>query len=219
VKRVPESLWALARGCAIAGVLAATGCMQGAKAGTLVGDYSVRGVLVENTCGQTALPAANPLMFALELREDQGIGYWIPDKAPRNTGSLGADGSFRFALAQTQVISQSTGPAQLEPGDFLQSPDTNFDIKKSTCAVTMTQTVMGKLQRRRAADGSLVVSADDAGAATDLTADNLIAIAPTAGSDCNPALIALGGSYQALPCQARYELHGELAMAASSDKQ
>jgi hypothetical protein len=217
-KGLHDRLYGAGLVCVVAG---ASACLQGSSPGTLVGKYAVRGVLVENTCGQSALPAVNPLTFVVELREDQGVGYWVPDKAPRNTGSLSQDGSFRFTVGQTQVISQGA-PGQatqnLQPSDFLASPDTNFDLKQTTCAVTTTQTIVGSLQRKQAADGGIVISAaPDGGALGDLIAESTIAVAPSAGSDCNSALAALGGNYVALPCQARYELQGQLATSGSAN--
>src|SRR5690348_14651619 len=93
---------------------AATACAAGSAAGTLVGQYNVTGVLVENTCGQTALPTTNPLSFAVEIREADGVGYWVPAKSSQNMGSVRDDGTFSFTISQSSVVSQSTA------GDNLQ---------------------------------------------------------------------------------------------------
>jgi hypothetical protein len=205
----------------IAAACAVCACKQGAPAGTLVGDYDVRGVLVENTCGQAALPTTNPLQFNVELREDQGVGYWVPSKMAQNTGSLSVDGAFRFAVSTTQQVSQTTqANNNLQPSDF-RTLDPDFDLKKATCALTTMQTVTGALRRRLAADGGVVDTGNTADAAAtatdDLTAEHLIVVSPTTGSDCNAVLTTFGGNFQNLPCQARYELTGKLIGAAASN--
>lgn len=200
-------------------------CAQGSAEGTLVGKYAVKGALVENTCGQSALPTANPLDFVVEIREDQGVGYWAPSKASRNAGSVSANGSFRFVTSQTSVIGQSQNQRNLQPQDFVTlNPD--FDVMpRSACALTMAQTVAGSV-RRRISGAAVVNVGSSAGASSarvgeddessvfagddDLIAENTIEVSPSSGSDCNPALAALGGSFLALPCQARYVLRGSL---------
>lgn len=211
--------WPLLAGMA-GGEVLLSGCTQGSAAGTLVGRYTVKGVLVENTCGQAGLPTVNPLEFIVELREDQGVGYWVPSESPRNTGSLDDDGSFRFIVSQTQVVNQpANGARNLEPQDFVTlNPD--FDLQQPrACALTTREIVAGSIQRRQSPDGGVSVSAvrsGDAGTSDlagddDLLAENTIEVSPSAGSDCNRALAALGGTFLALPCQARYVLHGSLS--------
>jgi hypothetical protein len=192
------------RSVVLAAVLGA--CTPGAKPGALVGSYTVHGVLVENTCGQSALPTSNPLDFVVEIRTDAGVAFWIPNKAAQNTGTLSDSGSFRFTTSETRVVMGSAGPRQLEPMDF-QAGGEDFDLQQPrTCALTLKQTVLGTLGRR-ILDGSVNASADASG---DLSAEHQIEVTPSTGSDCNAALAALGGSYLALPCEARYVLTGSL---------
>jgi hypothetical protein len=197
----------------IGGVMLA-GCAGNSSApGTLVGKYAVRGVLVENTCGASGLAAVNPLEFNVELRDDGGLGYWVPTKSAGNTGKLSADGTFRFSVSQTQVLSQSNSAKQLEPSDFVASPTADFDLQKTTCAVSIVETIEGSLLRRQDSAGRIVTStsASSSGAAlSDLMAEDTIQVTPSAGSDCNSQLSALGGNYLALPCQASYQLSGAL---------
>jgi hypothetical protein len=204
---------------AVALLALAWGCNGGGTpSGTLVGTYAVQGVLVENSCGQSGLPAAATLKFSVEIREDGGVGYWVQGKQGKNSGSLNAQGEFRFSVADTQVLS-TMQPVQ-QPSDFTTlQPD--FDLQpKRTCAVTTRQTLSGSLRRRQAADGGAVVAlaASDAAVSsdTDLSAEQLIEVTPTVGSDCNTALAALGGNYLALPCDARYLLTGTLQVAPNT---
>jgi hypothetical protein len=212
-------------------VLGAAACAQGTKPGSLVGSYAVHGVLVENTCGQSALPTANPLDFVVEIRTDSGVAYWIPSKAAQNSGTLNDSGSFRFTMSETQVVNTGMTMRQPEPSDFL-SAEPDFDLQQQrtrTCALTRKQTVQGKLARLLedgvvnktpnssdsddAKTGAFEPDADD-----DLSAEHAIQVAPSAGSDCTGALAALGGSFLALPCEARYVLSGSLDTSGATSK-
>ena len=67
------------------------------------------------------------------------------------------------------------------------------------------------------------LGADRSADADDLSAEHVIEITPTSGSECNVALAALGGAFSALPCEARYLLSGSLdtsgaTTADSSDR-
>jgi hypothetical protein len=207
-----------ASGVACAAVCVLLGaCKQGTDGtGTLVGVYAVRGVLVENSCGTTALPTPSPLEYNVEIREDHGVGYWMPAKSSQNAGSLTTRGEFSFSATQSAVLSMTQGGQQLQPTDF-QTLQPDFDLQKKTCAVTSMRRISGSLQRRNAADGGFVteIGSVDAGADDDLVGTDIVEIAPSAGSDCNASLSALGGTYLALPCGARYLLTGTLAAAAN----
>jgi hypothetical protein len=202
----------LASSLSIAALVGA--CNESTPSGVLVGFYSIQGVLTENSCGQAALPAESPLKFDVQIREDGGIGYWLQSKQSASTGSLNARGEFRFSVSQTKVL--STGQmSQLQPNNFITlMPDPDLQQPR-TCAVTISETVSGSLHRRDAADGGVVIDLTaDAGAlgdADDLSAEHVIDVAPSAGSDCNMALMAFGGNYLALPCDARYALRGTLS--------
>jgi hypothetical protein len=193
------------------GVLAA--CGNASKQGMLVGNYDVTGVLVENSCGQSGLPAANPLRFKVEIRQDQSVGYWNPNNQLPNAGTLNASGVFKFTTTQSKVLQDAT-LRQLNPGDFT-NPGTDPDLpQKRTCVLTITQTVAGTITRRDDAAGAAIsVTAADGGAAVsgmDLSADNTIDVQPSPGSDCTTQLIMLGGTYNTLPCGAHYVLTGTL---------
>jgi hypothetical protein len=201
-------------------VLGLCACNQGTKPGALVGSYAIHGVLVENTCGQTALPTANPLDFVVELRTDSGVAYWMPDKATPASGTLTESGTFRFSMSETQLVGPAPGMRQDEPSDFL-STEPDFDLRRQqarACALTRKQTVSGKVARR-VEDGVVnETPRSDSGAASDesesadvdLSAEHLIQVTPSPGSSCEGALAALGGAFIALPCEARYVLNGSL---------
>jgi hypothetical protein len=81
--------------------------------------------------------------------------------------------------------------------------------------LTRKQVVEGTLGRRLL-DGAVDDTAADA--AEDLSAEHLIQVVPTSGSDCNGALAALGGAFLALPCEARYVLSGSLDTSMATVK-
>lgn len=191
-------------------LLVITACQGNATTpGNLVGTYAVHGVLVENTCGQSGLMTVNPLDFSVELREEQGVGYWVASNAAQSSGLLNADGSFSFTVSQSQIVSRSAPGADLSPADYAsQNPDTNFDLRQTTCAVTMNETISGNLTRWRSLGGKS--NALTTPSADDLSARDVITLDPTAGSNCNAALTVFGGAYSALPCRASYVLSGDL---------
>jgi hypothetical protein len=220
MRRGVKTRTALFAAAASAIFVAAYGCTPGGThPGTLVGTYAIRGVLAENTCGQTGFPTANPLSYDVELREDDGLGYWMPSKQSQNTGSFNSAGAFHFTESQTEVLSMGLANPNPSPSDFVtQGPD--FDIQQKTCAVTIDETIDGSVLRRDAADGGMVVAvaAADGGSAsqdTDLVGEDLIVVTPSSGSDCNMDLTAFGGAYLTLPCDARYEMTGMLTVSAN----
>jgi len=203
-------------------VLALCACNQGTKPGSLVGNYAIHGVLVENTCGQSALPTVNPLDFVVELRVDTGVAYWMPDKAAPASGTLSESGSFRFSMSDTQVVQGGPGTRQEQPSDFL-STEPDFDLKAQQgrgCALTRKQTVSGTVARRiedgmvnetpRSNDRDAAIEESEGGNDSDLSGEHVIEVMPTSGSSCDGALAALGGTFLALPCAARYLLNGSL---------
>jgi hypothetical protein len=193
-------------------------CNESTPTGTLVGIYTVQGVLIENSCGQSALPAVTPLKFDVQIREDGGIGYWSRAKQAASTGSLNSRGEFRFSTSSTKVVS-SGQPGQLQPSNFTSlQPD--FDLQQRTCALTVRETITGSVRRRNAADGGAIIELSQGDAAVsssnDLDAEHVIEVTPSAGSDCNLALTAFGGNYLVLPCNARYVLQGSLQLATGA---
>jgi hypothetical protein len=190
--------------------LAAIGCQKpvATSAGELIGVYSITGALIDNTCGQSALPTQNPLRFEVEIRREDSVGYWQIEKRPARPGELEDDGTFRFNTEQTSLVSSMRSVRNdLEPEDF-NSLNPDFDLKTTNCIMKMSELIEGTLERRFVdlQDGGV----GDSKNKTDLSGDNVIKIEPTANSDCSAALAALGGSFENLPCAAHYKLKGEL---------
>jgi hypothetical protein len=195
-------------------LLAAVGCQPpGSKsAGELVGVYAIDGALIENTCGQMALPAVDPLRFEVEIRQNDQVGYWQVEKQPQQAGEIEDDGAFRFTGEQTSLVSSMRSARNdLEPGEFVSlAPD--FDLKTTTCAMKVRETIEGSLARRFVTvdGGEPQVDEGAKSAKHDLTGDNTIEVSATPESDCSASLAAFGGPFANLPCLAHYKLSGEL---------
>lgn len=194
-------------------VLAVAGACTPEYPGEPVGSFHVVGALVDNTCGASAVPAFDPIVFDVEVRADRGQGFWRRPMLPVVSGTYGSDGTFRFStVAQTKL---------LDPIEELGLPG---------CYVTQTEVVSGRVRPEdldggaqadagdasTPADGGATVDAganddSDAGAGSmALEGDNTVELAPIAGSACSAATSAEGGPFLALPCSLHYSLSGTL---------
>jgi hypothetical protein len=194
-------------------LLAAVGCQPAAAdaVGDLVGVYAINGALIQNTCGQMALPATDPLKFEVEIRQNDQVGYWQVAKQPQQAGELEEDNSFHFSGEATSLVSSMRGARNdLEPGDFINlTPD--FDLKTTTCSMKIKETIEGTIARRFvSADGGTPELEGATKPKHDLTGDNTIEVSATDESDCSASLMALGGPFANLPCMAHYALSGDL---------
>jgi hypothetical protein len=202
--------------------VAAVSCQPpgGDGAGDLVGVYAVQGALIENTCGQMALPAVDPLKFEVEIRQNDRVGYWQVAKKPQQSGEMEDDNTFHFSAVTTSLVSSMrTARNDLEPGDFINlTPD--FDLKTTSCSMRIEETIAGSLARRfvTADDGEPQLEAGDTKPKHDLSGDNTIEVAPTADSDCSASLATHGGPFANLPCTAHYALSGDLQEMESLER-
>jgi hypothetical protein len=203
----------------ILALFAAVSCMPSNPdaSGDMVGVYAINGALVQNTCGQAALPAVDPLKFEVEIRQNDRVGYWQTDKQPQRAGELDDDGTFLFTGEQTSLVSSMrTARNDLEPANFVSlTPD--FDLKTTNCAMRVKETIEGSLARRIVSvdGGEPQVDDADPGAKHDLKGDNTIEISATPESDCSASLATYGGPFSNLPCMAHYVLSGELEKSKS----
>lgn len=153
--------------------------------GEPVGTYRVVMKLEQNTCGAQAIYTTDGKTYSVELREDDGRGYWhIADKPPVQ-GTLDAERNFKFT---SSGIVGSEGP----------------DAGPNGCRLIQDEVLSGSL-RSPGTDGGMA----DAGPGTSaLVADHVLTISGYAGTDCSRALVANGGFYENLPCTVRYTLSG-----------
>jgi hypothetical protein len=188
--------------------------------GELVGAYQIEGALTENTCGSRALPAIDPLSFAVEIREQDRQGLWLRDTPPARPGRLDEDGSFEFTFESRYPVTTTT-ESRLESlieadAEKLADPAAYEDLdsmQSTPCLLLVDERVSGRLLRdsRPAQDGD-PEGARDAGAdeEDDLVGENSIDIRAAGGTDCDLVLEAQGGPFLELPCRAHYQLSGEL---------
>jgi hypothetical protein len=198
----------------------ATGCAMPKPPGELVGVYSIEGALTQNECGEDALPAANPLIFDVELRQDDGTGYWLQGMPPAWPGILTEDGEFSFELEQLYPVDpnarvQSDPFSAMDP-EALADPSYYENLDRQTqaepCQLRIVESVEGTVLRTRASDdaGDGPDDDDDAISSPDLVGDNAIDISAVPGGDCGLVMRDEGGPFDALPCTAHYDLIGTM---------
>ena len=201
----------------IVGALCTAGCEPQDLPGERVGIYAIEGVLLENTCGSTALPAPDPLVFDVELRDQSGVGIWILNQPPGVTGRLSDDGTFQFEYGSEYTAIEPGGSASTEPrnvAEFLA-----FESQPSAptpgCRLRIQENISGRAiatsRPPAGGDAGQLPTSDPGTTGADLSAINRIEIVPMAGSDCRPALAVQGGPFHDLPCQAQYRLTGTLS--------
>lgn len=185
--------------------------------GEPVGAYTVQGTLEENTCGRTALPAADALQFGVEIRANGESGHWIVgQELPGFEGDLDEEGNFLFGVEQVNAVIQPgtmTGGVEQPEDYFAADPEQGARRTEGGCAISIIERIEGRISRRFDGDGGVRIldgDASDEGDERDLSADNRIELAPMPGSDCRSTLAVEGGPFLALPCYARYTLTGTL---------
>jgi hypothetical protein len=193
--------------------------------GELVGAYRIEGALMENSCGGSAVPAADPLRFNVEIRKQDGSGLWLVTSPPGHLGSLADNGDFSFQRQATyDVGAQARRPVELlveEDIERLADPEAaqqQGEDRTQPCRLGVTERIAGTLLRDNLTDEDGGAGSSPATAArdderdesnADLIGENEIAIRIAAG-DCRASLDDNGGPFEQLPCQVRYELEGDL---------
>lgn len=148
--------------------------------GTKLGTFHVSATLTSTSCGATP----NPWEFDVRLNHDGSTLYWIQGGAP--VGATVDD------AARTQLKSEMIQEVRAA----------DAKAKRDACSIARTD--------------ALALTLADAGAkpATDPSqtasfAGTLIyTFAPTTGSDCSDQVTSVGGDFDALPCEVRYDLTG-----------
>jgi hypothetical protein len=166
--------------------------------GELVGTFNATGLMVEQSCG-AAIPAPDPLDLDFELRrEEGGRAYWR-----RLGGSMFAGihqgNQYSFQVSQSWMV--------VEPDrfrGFLGCSVTQRDVFTFIVDSPFTETdgdggVADEVGADGGVDPSLVT----------MTGSQITEIVPLTGSDCRPAVAALGGPFLSLPCRVEYVLTGD----------
>jgi len=171
--------------------------------GEPVGSFDVTGRLEVNECGGSAVPARDPLSFAVELRERGPEAFWRRAGFPVVSGTARDDGSYRFrTVALIAVLAADPDP------DFGHAGCNLVQTEVVDVVLEGVPTDAGAGAEPDAGPGK---DAPDAGAQEQdmqLAGTSTIDLAPEPGSDCTPLMAVAGGPFLALPCGIDYTLEG-----------
>lgn len=191
-------------------VLSGSAC-QAKPPGDLVGQYAVTASLMENTCGDAALPVAEVLEYRVQLRRDGRTAYWMIGSPPGSQGVYMNDGDVRFEREERFMVSdeaQALDPelAELDPialyGYDPFDPTAEPDDAETFCTLIVRESI-----------DATVLLEDGSGADEDalaLEGTNTIAMSATSDSECHRVLKPAGGPFEQLPCAAEYQISGTL---------
>lgn len=183
------------------------GCQPRELPGESVGIYRVVGTLEENSCGSTGLQAVDPLLFNVEIRDDDGIGVWAIGQKPFILGTIKSNGDFLFRLEDRFTVR----PPQPEP-DPEPNPESFFDPETyrepAECYLSQVEVIRGTV----ASEGRASSLDGGADAIVDLFGSDTIDVQPILNADCSDVLASVGGPFETLPCRTVYTLEGELSV-------
>ena len=171
--------------------------------GEPIGTFTAVGFMVEQSCG-AAVPAPDPLALDFELRsESNGRAYWRRLGGAMFAG-IEKDGEFTFQVSQSWMV--------VEPDRFRGFVGCSVTQRDIFTFVVETLGVETDIDAGVADGGVDEESEADAGVEPvllTLSGSQITEIVPLTGSDCTPAVAALGGPFLALPCRVEYVLSGE----------
>jgi hypothetical protein len=181
--------------------LAGSGC-QAKLPGDLVGDYAITAELMDNSCGDAALPVAEVLEYRVQLRRDGRTAYWMINMPPGSQGTY-RGGEVSFTREQRFMIDEDSEPvepelAEMDPialfGYDPFDPNAEPDDGEAFCTLIVRESI----------DASVLLEAgsgaDDEALALEGT--NTIEMRATGDSDCRRVLMPAGGPFEQLPCAA-----------------
>jgi hypothetical protein len=196
----------MARRLAAPCLLVLGACVAVPPPGDLVGTYAVTGTLLENSCGEQALPAVDPMTFRVELREDPelGRGYWLV-APPARAGTINDSGAFSFEIERSYVLSE-TRPPEIE---ITADPELAIDPEQidrqrqlpGDCVLFVNEAVAGNVARDSGASPTPEES--------ELSGTTDVEVRTDRAPACDGLLVAGGGPWESLPCRVRYSLSGE----------
>ncbi len=180
------------------------GCKPQELPGEPVGVYRVVGTLEENSCGPTGLPAIDPLLFEVEIRDDEGIGVWAVTQKPFILGTIKTNGEFLFRLEDRLNIRPPEPEPEPDP-EFFTDPEAYRESQE--CQLSQVEVIKGTV----ASNGNVRALDGGADANLGLVGSDTIDIQPMANTDCRDVLASAGGPFATLPCRAVYTLEGEFS--------
>ncbi|MGB3052224.1 MAG: hypothetical protein WBB42_14565 [Polyangiales bacterium] len=172
--------------------------------GELVGSFQALGLMVEQSCG-AAIPAPDPLDLKFDLRsEANGRAYWRLWGGALFAG-IEKDDAYTFQTSQSWMV--------IEPDRFRGYVGCSVTQRDVFTFEVAAPEIEGD-ENDAGVDGDAGAEGD---AGTDpgidptlvlITGSQTTEIVPLTGSDCTPAVAALGGPFLSLPCRVEYVLNG-----------
>jgi hypothetical protein len=190
--------------------LAGNACQMPEPPGDLVGEYAITASLMENTCGDAALPVAEVLEYRVELRRDGRTAYWMIGSPPGNQGVY-SSGDVSFERQEHFMVDDESEPvspelAELDPialyGYDPYDPTAEPDDGETFCTLIVRESIDATVLLEDGTDAE-----DDALA---LEGTNTIEMSATRDSECHRVLETAGGPFEQLPCAAEYQIAGTL---------
>ncbi|MBW2586043.1 MAG: hypothetical protein JRD92_03755 [Deltaproteobacteria bacterium] len=186
--------------------------------GEPVGTFKAVGFMVEQSCG-AAVPAPDPLDLDFELRsESNGRAYWRKLGGAMFAG-LEKDGEFTFQVSQSWMVLQPDRFRGYVGCSVTQRDVFTFVVETVEPSTEADGGVAdGGVEDGGVADGGVADGGVDEESGADagieptlltLSGSQTTEIVPLTGSDCTPAVAALGGPFLSLPCRVEYVLSGE----------
>jgi hypothetical protein len=194
-----------------AAVLSGAACQMPEPPGELVGNYAITASLLDNTCGQDALPLAESLAYRAQLRRDGATAFWLIGAPPANQGVMNGRGEIRFEREERFTVSDDAQPvdpvlAELDPialyGYDPFDPTAEPEDEEAPCTLIVRESIEAMVL--------VDVDIDSEAAEAALQGTNTIAMSPTRDSECNRVLTTAGGPFEEMPCAATYDLSGQL---------
>jgi len=194
--------------------------------GQAIGAFNAVGFLVEQSCG-AAIPAPDPLDLDFELRSEfNGRAYWRLLGGSMFAG-VEQEGEYTFQVSQSWMVVEpdrfrgfvGCSVTQRDSFTFVVEPvepAVDLDAGVADAGIADAGTEDGGIADAGTEDGGTADAGTDEqpDASTEpelftLRGSQTTTIVPLAGSDCTPAVAALGGPFLALPCRVEYVLSGD----------
>lgn len=182
-------------------LVCASGCtlIEDPEPPVAVGTFAVTGELMSNTCGFAAMPMPTSYEVEAELSGVAGgpATWRWETQGTTISGSATTAGVYSFSTTRQMPM--------IAPDQFYEYPGCTL-IERSEVVLTVTPVP-------QAIDGGVDMPMPDADGgviARTLRGTYTVDLYPAAGSDCTPLLGANGGTFQAVPCQAKSQLVGTM---------
>jgi hypothetical protein len=148
--------------------------------GTKLGTFHVTAALTSTSCGATP----NPWQFDVRLNHEGSTLYWIQGGVP----------------IQGRVDETARTQLQAEVVQEVRAADAK--TKRDACSIARTDMLALTLANADAQPTS------DPSLAASFGGTLVYTFAPTTGSECSDQLTSVGGDFDALPCEVRYDITG-----------